>query len=225
MKYITCSLFEQRKIECERHVIEDKKRIKFAKKGTRVIEYITRNKTKLTENLYALADEIYLTQDGGKHFAYAMPNYANKTLKEKISEINKREVLLTVNQIVNELLAIDVVYWDIHCCNFLSNGEKVIAIDLDEAKLGIELGKIYDCRYNFIDLMIHLYFGEALENNINFFDAFMNYFTIEKYFSKDVCDYLKDINDSKGEQLNRDPTFLIDEFEDREKIEHLHLKL
>lgn len=221
MKISTCSVERQLKIEWKCHIIEGRKHIKFAKNGTEIIEYITLNKRKLTESLYAFANEIYLTENQAKHFAYTMKNYRYKTIHEQISEINNKSVLLIINKIINELLAIDVVYWDIHSRNFLVKGKKTVVIDLDEAKLGADPSRILNTRYNYIDLIIHLYLGYLLNRETNYLAFFMNNFTINNYFSQDVCDYLKDIYYSYGEQVNRDPSFLITEFEDQERIKYM----
>lgn len=57
-----------------------------------------------------------------------MKNYPYKTIQEQITKINKKEVLLSINQIINELLDIDVVYWDIHTNNFLVKGKKLLLL-------------------------------------------------------------------------------------------------
>lgn len=221
MKYSTCSKERQLKIEWKCHIVEGRKHIKFAKKGTEVIEYITNNKDKLTKKLYALADEIYLTPDQAKHFAYVMKNYKYEPIFKQIPKINNKEILLTINQIINELLAIDIVYWDIHSRNFLIKGNKVVVIDLDEAKLGVEPSRLSNARFNYVDLIIELYIGYLLDKNIRYISFFIDNLTIENYFSKDVCDYIKSINSYSKEQVNRDPSFLITEFEDHERIDYL----
>ena len=221
MKISTCPVEEQLKIEWKCHIIKGKKRIKYAKNGTKVIEYITENQDKLTPSLYALADEIYLTKNSAKHFAYVMKNYKYQTLQQQITRINKKEVLLTINKIVNELLSIDVVYWDIHTNNFLVKGKKVVAIDLDEAKKGIDPSRLQNARYNYLDLIIHLYLCASLDQKMNFINNFMERINIDDYFSKEVCEYFNDIYWYCGEQIRRDPSFVIPEFEDEEKIKYL----
>lgn len=128
MKISTCSVEDQLKIEWKCHIIKGRNRIKYAKNGTEVIEYITANQDKLTSSLYALASEIYLTSKNSRPFAYVMKNYPYKTIQEQITKINKKEVLLSINQIINELLDIDVVYWDIHTNNFLVKGKKLLLL-------------------------------------------------------------------------------------------------
>lgn len=220
MKFSTCNHERQLKIEWKTHIVEGRKHIKFAKNGTEIIEYITLNKDKLTKSLYALANEIYLTQNKSIHFAYVMKNYKYKPLREQIPYINNKHVLLTINQIINELLAIDIVYWDIHGDNFLVKGKKVVVIDLDEAKLGTLPGRILTSRYNYLDLIINLYIGYIINKDLNYIKFFMDNFTIDNYFTKDTCDYMKDIYYYHGEQVGRDPSFLVDEFEDQERIEY-----
>lgn len=220
MKFSTCSHERQLAIEWKCHIIEGKKRIKYAKRGTEVIEYITNNKEKLTPSLYALAKKIYLTQNKSIHFAYVMKNYKYKTLHDQIPKLNNKDVLLTINQIVNELLAIDVVFWDIHSRNFLVKGKKVVVIDLDEAKLGAEPSRILTARFNYLDLLIHLYIGYFTNKDLNYLRFFMDNFTIENYFSKEICEYMKDIYYYHGEQVMRDPSFLIPEFEDKERTRY-----
>lgn len=226
MKYATCNHERQLNIEWRGHIVEGRKHIKFAKNGTEIIEYITINKNKLTKSMYALAREIYLTQDKSKHFAYVMKNYNYKTLREQIPYIDNKQILLTINQIIDELLAIDIVYWDVHSRNFLVKGKKIVVIDLDEAKLGVLPGRVLTSRYNYLDLIIHLYIGYIVDKSINYLKLFMNNITIENYFTKDTCDYMKDIYSFHGEQVSRDPSFVVDEFEDQERIEYFksHVK-
>lgn len=224
MEYITCSTNEQLKIEWKCHIIEGNRHIKFAKSGTEVIEYITANKDKLTENLYALAKQIYLASNDSKHFAYVMKHYNYGTIHKRIPKIDNKHVLLTINKIVNELLAIDVVYWDIHAQNFLVRGQKIVAIDLDEAKIGITPERLLNSRFNYIDLIFHLYIGYLLNKNLNYIDFFLDNFTIENFFSQDASAYIKDIYYHYGEQINRDPSFLISEFEDKERCEYFKSK-
>lgn len=218
MQYRTCTVIDYLDIQFREHIIEGRNRIKYARRGTKAIEYITARKGELTEKLYALAKEILVTNDDGEHFAYVMNNYNLPTIQEKITEINRKKILLTINQVVNELLAIDVIYWDIHCCNFLVNKDKVIAIDLDEAQIGKESIGLNKCRNHYIDLLLHIYIGYLFSQDANYFNVFMSNFKIESYFSKDTCDYLKDIYNSYDEQLDRDPSFLIEEFEDTERL-------
>ena len=220
MEYVTCSFSEQFKIEWEwhHHIIGDDKIIKYVE-STEVIEYITANKNKLTEELYALAKTIYLTSEN-THFAYAMEKYNYKSIHEQIPHINNKYILLTINKIINELLSIGVVYWDIHSKNFLIKGKKIVALDLDDAKLGVTPERMLNARFNYIDLVFHLYVGYLLNKRISYLDFFLDNFEIENYFSKDTSDYLKDIYYYFGEQINRDPSFLIPEFEDKERCDY-----
>lgn len=225
MKFSTCSKERQLKIEWKCHIIEGRKHIKFAKNGTEVIEYITINQDKLTKKLYALANEIYMSPENAKHFAYVMKNYKYEPIYKQMPKINNKEILLTINKIVNELLDIDLVYWDIHSRNFLVKGKKVIVIDLDEAKIGVEPERVFSARFNYVDLIIELYIGYLLNKDIRYLNFFMDIFHIEDYFSQDVCDYLKSICLYSKEQINRDPSFLITEFEDKEKIDYLKFQV
>ncbi len=224
MKYVTCSTSEQLKIEWSNHIIEGNKHIKYAKNRTEIIEYITANKNKLTEKLYALAKKIYLTPDDSTHFAYAMKQYNYKTLHKQIPEIDNKYILFTINKMVNELLAIDVVYWDIHSGNFFVKGKKVIVMDLDEAKLGITPERMQIARYNYIDLIFHLYLGYVFNDEMDYLNFFLNYLKIGNYLSKDASDYIESIYEECYEQIDRDPTFLISEFEDKERCDYLKSK-
>lgn len=223
MEYIKCNEQKQFLIEWKRHIVEDGRHIKFVPSGTEIIEYITAHKDKLTEYLYAFANTIFI-DSRNRHFAYAMENYKYKTLaKSNIN--NKKEILLLVNKIINELLSINVVYWDIHSSNFLVNGSSIIVIDLDDAKVGIDGTRLKNMRYNYLDLVIDLYLGDLLGTRVDYLSTLMEKINISHYFGQQVSEYINNINDLKGKQIEIDPTFILTEFEDVERINYLRRKI
>lgn len=202
---------------------------KYSPESEFLLKKIEHKKNKLSQEYYALPTA-FLYDKNRRYLGFKTNYYAGyKTLRELVMAgdiIEENKIIEAIYTFLTELKNIGITYYDIHDKNFLINEVcDLVALDLDGAypKLSIER-EVYQV-YNFVDLIIELYFFKENISPGLFLESLLYFINLEEYYSKEVVEYINLVNRCAVEIIDEDPRILLREFNDYDKRQRIIKKM
>lgn len=222
MKIVKCNqeledLFQDKKVK----IIENRDTLIKRVDNIDVLMHIEKNRASLTDENYVIAEVAY--QNAVEQiFAIQMKNYTPEyqtleTLWRKI-DLNRKEIILTLYKLLQELRAIGVNYSDLHTKNILVNEHSDMKlIDLDGAhflKAEEATRKIVNQQSLIIDMIYKLYiFKDKISLYCDYHNLMCYLVDLSSVFSERTVDFLT--SNKKEAKFTELLPSILDEFEDQ----------
>lgn len=198
MKTVFCDALISARIMSKKFIHERGEFIKYSPKAEETLRYLEEHRPNLTEEYYAFQLKEYRDHTN-THLAHSLVDYVDYlTLKEAMHKglVNKREIICKVGTALEELFREDIAYWDVHSKNILVKDNKDIKIvDLDSSKIEVDPTRRGNVLYNFLDLLLELYFYDLSsdERGLFLFD-FVSKVNLSKVFKSKDAEAIKGIS-------------------------------